>query len=50
MLKSPFHPVFQVPMALRMSLFQAQMSKSAVLETVILVNRAGIVKNEGSLD
>ena len=36
-------------MALRKSLFQYEMSKSALLETVIAVNRARVGKNEGSL-
>ena len=48
MLKTHFHPVFQVSMALRKSLFQDKMSKSALLETVITANRARVVKNEGS--
>ena len=48
MLKTHFHPVFQVSMALRKSLFQDEMSKSALLETLILDNRARVGKNEGS--
>ena len=35
-------------MALRMSLFQDEMSKSALLETLIAVIRARVGKNEGS--
>ena len=50
MLKTHFHPVFQVSMALRMSLFQDEMSKSALLETAIAVIRARAGKNEGSFD
>ena len=50
MLKTHFHPVFQVSMALRMSLFQDEMSKLTLLETLILVNRARVVKNKGSFD
>lgn len=46
--KTLFHPVFQVSMTLNKSQFQAQMSKSALLETVISAIRAGAGKNEGS--
>ena len=49
MLKTLFHPAFQVSMALRMSRFQDKMSNFTLLETAIATNWAGIVKNRGSL-
>ena len=40
--------VSKVLLVLQKGGFQDKMSKSALLETLILVNRARVVKNEGS--